>query len=293
MRTQDAEQNQNITSSDVLLANQLLYTAQVGEYDKKNHVQSQAIHRYYRRLFEQYIFSGLDVFRITQWKALDIGCGTGFLEGILKDYQVGSIVALDGTLAMLQAARQKLANSRTFWLQSDAARLPFRTESFDLVCLNALLHHVYDYHQVLEVIVSCLKPGGKLFVGYEPNAIPYKFLRPLLLALAQIAPEQRKGEIIRKNSSQDLYPKLRAFDIHKLSEFHIFHGKGIHPYSLQDFLQERGFVNTKLHFTSLYQVALLRDLGVPIPVDLLPEWLCKLTGRMSLSFSLTSSKAPG
>jgi hypothetical protein len=35
---------------------------------------------------------------------------------------------------------------------------------------------------------------------------------------------------------------------------------------------------------------LLRDSGVPIPINLLPDWLGRMSGRMSLSFSFTGTK---
>ncbi len=143
-------------------------------------------------------------------------------------------------------------------------------------------------------MIGLLKPGGKLFLGYEPNAIPYKILWPLLKVAAKIVPEHRNRDKIREASGQESHPRLKNVDIHELSEFHIFHGRGergIHPFRLQQFVDERGIAGSRIHFSSVYQFALLKDSGIPIPVEALPDWLFRLSGRMSLSFALTGTKA--
>jgi SAM-dependent methyltransferase len=278
------------TSSDVLLANQLYYKVQAGEYDQKNHVKSPAIQNYYVRLFNQHVFHGRSIAEIQKWRVCDVGCGTGFLEGFLRD-KVGSLVSFDATLPMLQVARQKFPNASISWIQADAQALPVVKPVFDLVCCNAMLHHVYSFEKVLACMIALLKPGGQLFVGYEPNAIPYKFFWPLLKLAGTIVPEHRNRDKIREASGQERHATLKDADIHKLSEFHIFESKGIHPFRLQEFAARNGIVNSRVHFSSVYQFALLRDSGVPIPINALPDWLFRLSGRMSLSFSFTGAKA--
>ena len=278
------------TSSDVLLANQLYYKVQAGEYDQKNHVKSPAIQNYYERLFSQYVFNGRSSAEIQRWRVCDVGCGTGFREGTLRD-KVGSMVSLDATFPMLQVARQKFPNASISWVQADAQALPIDKPVFDLVCCNAVLHHVFSFEKVLARMIALLKPGGKLFVGYEPNAIPYRIFWPLLKLAATIVPEHRNRDKIREASGQEQHATLRDADIHELSEFHIFQSKGIHPFQLQQFATRSGIVDSRIHFSSVYQFALLRDSGVPIPINALPDWLYRMSGRMSLSFSFTGVKA--
>ena len=57
-------------------------------------------------------------------------------------------------------------------------------------------------------------------------------------------------------------------------------------------IERQGVVDARVHFSSVYQFALLRDCGVPIPVQAMPDWFFRLSGRMSLSFCLTGTKAP-
>jgi SAM-dependent methyltransferase len=280
------------TSSDVLLANQLFYGVEADKYDQKNHVRNPAIRRYYERLLNRYVFDGRSDSETGAWAACDVGCGTGFLESLLES-RVGSIVAIDATHPMLVRARQKFPGKRVTWVQADAHALPAREAAFDLVCSNAMLHHVFGFEQVLSRMISMLKPGGKLFLGYEPNAIPYRVFWPLLRAAAKIVPEHRDRDRIRQTSGQELHPRLRDIDIHELSEFHIFHGRGergIHPSRLQQFIAGQGIVDSRVHFSSLYQFALLRDSGLPIPVASVPDWIFRLLGPLSLSFCLTGTK---
>lgn len=276
------------TAADVLLANQLYYKVLAEEYDSKNYVASPSILRYYNRLFEQHVFDGLAA-DAQRWRVCDVGCGTGFLESVLRG-KVDNIFAVDATFPMLQAARRKFPETDICWVMADARVLPLADGQFDLVCSNAMLHHIFGFEQVLRSMVGLLKPGGKLFVGYEPNAIPYRLFWPLLKLAAKIVPEHRDRERIQRDSGQDAYPNLRDVDIHELSEFQIFHGGGIDPFRLRGSVAAMGMTDTRIHFSSIYQAALLKDSGVPIPLEVFPDWVYRMSGRLSLSFSLTGTK---
>jgi 2-polyprenyl-3-methyl-5-hydroxy-6-metoxy-1,4-benzoquinol methylase len=281
------------TSADVLLANQLYYGVEAPEYDQKNHVKNEAILRYYHRLFARHVFGGVSADQIRNWIACDVGCGTGFIETLIAG-RVRRMIAFDATHRMLAQAKAKGASLPVTWIQADAQALPVDRSAFDLVCSNAMLHHVYGYERVLSSMIAMLKPGGRLFVGYEPNAIPYRMLWPLLKLAAKIVPEHRQRHAIREASGQAAHPSLNAYDIHELSEFHIFHGTGEHgidPFRLQALAARQGMADCRIHFSSVYQFALLRDAGVPIPMQVLPDWFFRLSGRLSLSFSLTATKA--
>jgi SAM-dependent methyltransferase len=281
------------TSADVLLANQLYYGVEAADYDKKNHVSNPAILRYYASLLAEHVFKGTPATELASWTACDVGCGTGFLETLLAG-RVGSMVAFDATHLMLAQARSKFPGRRVAWIQADAQALPIQESVFDVVCSNAMLHHVFGYEEVVTRMIAMLRPGGRLFLGYEPNAIPYRRFWPLLKLAARIVPEHRQRDSIKRASGQDAHPRLQDVDIHELSEFHIFHGRGVRgidPFRLRDLAISRGITDCRIHFSSVYQFALLRDSGVPIPVEWLPDWFFRLSGRLSLSFSLTGTKA--
>ena len=111
----------------------------------------------------------------------------------------------------------------------------------------------------------------------------------------RLLPEHRNRDSIKQTSGHsNAHPRLKDVDIHELSEFHIFHGtggRGINPFlRLREFVARQGIVDARIHFSSVYQFALLRDAGVPLPLHLLPEWFFRISGRLSLSFSLTGTK---
>jgi SAM-dependent methyltransferase len=97
---------------------------------------------------------------------LDLGCGTGALMPALEDLlaENGIIVGGDLTPEMLAAA---LSTSRGSFepVRMDAARLPFRDQSFDLIVCTFVLHHVREQHRALAEAYRTLRSGGTLGVS--------------------------------------------------------------------------------------------------------------------------------
>jgi len=56
---------------------------EASEYDKKNHVKSPAIQKYYERLFNQYVFNGRSSAEVRQMAGLRRGLRDGFSGGLL------------------------------------------------------------------------------------------------------------------------------------------------------------------------------------------------------------------
>jgi SAM-dependent methyltransferase len=92
---------------------------------------------------------------------LDIGCGTG--NQLVADRTVvrgARLVGVDRSLGMLRQARAK--TSDIDWVQADAALLPFRPDSFDLVTCQHVFHHVRDKAAMLHEALRVLRSGGRL-----------------------------------------------------------------------------------------------------------------------------------
>jgi malonyl-CoA O-methyltransferase len=79
----------------------------------------------------------------TVHRALDVGCGTGYLTGKLKFYFPDSdIVGLDFAEGMLSKAKENHENIA--WYLADARQLPFKDQSFDLIVSNLAYQWVGD-----------------------------------------------------------------------------------------------------------------------------------------------------
>lgn len=94
----------------------------------------------------------------------DLGCGTGRVAGAIAPY-VRRIVAVDGSAAMLRAARKRLAGYPHVEVRSGALEaLPIEDDALDAATLVLVLHHVSEPARVLAEGVRALAPGGRLLV---------------------------------------------------------------------------------------------------------------------------------
>jgi ubiquinone/menaquinone biosynthesis C-methylase UbiE len=92
----------------------------------------------------------------------DIGTGTGFVAAGLAPL-VRQVVAVDGSAAMLEAARRNLSGFANVTIRlADGAKLPFEDGSLDAVFANMYLHHCTDPRAAVTEMVRVLRPGGRL-----------------------------------------------------------------------------------------------------------------------------------
>jgi demethylmenaquinone methyltransferase/2-methoxy-6-polyprenyl-1,4-benzoquinol methylase len=99
---------------------------------------------------------------------LDLCCGTGDLAFALQRGGKARILGADFSHTMLTRARQKDiatngASSMAF-LEADALRLPFASNSFDLVTSAFGFRNLANYEEGLKEILRVLKPGGTIAI---------------------------------------------------------------------------------------------------------------------------------
>ncbi|MFQ5668655.1 MAG: methyltransferase domain-containing protein [Candidatus Binatia bacterium] len=99
---------------------------------------------------------------------LDVGCGTGAYTRPFARCTKAQVVGADVTPALLARARAQ-APPNTCFSAADVATLPFRTEAFDAVVGNAVLHHL-PLERAVPELLRVLKPGGR-FCFAEPNLL--------------------------------------------------------------------------------------------------------------------------
>lgn len=112
---------------------------------------------------------------------LEIGAGTGeytqYLAGLFPN---AKITATDISPKILDVAKVKCKDFKNVSFKvASAYELPFKEETFDMVCGFYILHHI-DTEPTLKEMHRVLKSGGTALF-YEPN-----ILNPMVLAVKSI-----------------------------------------------------------------------------------------------------------
>lgn len=109
-------------------------------------------------------------------RVLDVGTGTGALPSVLSTrvQDLARVVGCDLSLPMLGRARQAVPG--ILLVVADAARLPFRSESFDLATANFVLSHLPDYREALREVFRVLaRPSAVGVSNWAASTDPYVF----------------------------------------------------------------------------------------------------------------------
>lgn len=94
----------------------------------------------------------------------DLACGTGRMAESLAPF-VERVVAVDGSAAMLSAARRRLAAIANVELcPGQLEALPLESGSLDAATIILALHYVADPGRALAETRRVLKPGGRLLL---------------------------------------------------------------------------------------------------------------------------------
>ena len=102
-------------------------------------------------------------------RILEVGCGLGDDAVSLARLVApgGSVVAIDGSQAMIAAARERHGDVVGLSFDvADAAQLPFDDASFDACRVDRVLQHIADPASAVREMVRVLRPGGVL-VAYD------------------------------------------------------------------------------------------------------------------------------
>jgi SAM-dependent methyltransferase len=142
-------------------------------------------------------------------RLLEIGCGMG--TDLLQFARGGArCVGIDLTPRSVEITRHRFAlyGAAGAFMISDGERLPFRTDSFDVVYSNGVLHHTPDTAGAIREVHRVLRPGGiaKVMV-YHRNSLNYWveiILRRGLLG----------GEFLRGRSAEEIMSRVIEFSDH-------------------------------------------------------------------------------
>jgi ArsR family transcriptional regulator len=113
---------------------------------------------------DRFHLAALAGFAESEWTIGDLGCGTGQLTAAVAPF-VAHVIAVDGSPAMLQAARRRLSDFDNVELRrGDLEALPIDDGTLDAAIMMLVLHHVAEPQPALAEVSRVLKPGGRLVV---------------------------------------------------------------------------------------------------------------------------------
>lgn len=97
--------------------------------------------------------------------AIDAGCGTGKItELLLRHLPGGTVLAVDASATMVEAARERFAGDGRVWVeQQDLVRLQVE-KPVDLIFSTATFHWIQDHERLFGQLARALKPGGRLVI---------------------------------------------------------------------------------------------------------------------------------
>ena len=104
--------------------------------------------------------------------ALDAGCGTGRVtELLLERLPEGSVLAVDASEAMVEAARRRFAEEPRVRVERQDLLSLEVAEPVDLVLSTATFHWIKDHERLFGRLAKALRPGGRLVAqcGGEAN----------------------------------------------------------------------------------------------------------------------------
>jgi demethylmenaquinone methyltransferase / 2-methoxy-6-polyprenyl-1,4-benzoquinol methylase len=225
-----------------------MFTQIAPRYDLLNHLLSLQLDRVWRTRVARVFRAILDR---PDALVLDLCCGTGDLAFSLARAGRARVTGADFSHAMLVRARAKSrslavsANKNAIvpmpFFEADALRLPFASESFDLVAAAFGFRNLANYAAGLAEIRRILKPGGKVAI-LEFTEPPDNFLGNLYRwYFRRILP--RIGALVSGNRSA--YTYLPA----SVSRF-------FRPDELASLIRSVGFESAECHVWTLGTVAL-------------------------------------
>ena len=92
---------------------------------------------------------------------LDVGCGAGFVTRDIARLTKGAVIGIDGALNLLSVASQILHDyPNTRLMSGDAQHLPFKDNSFDIVCSFDVLEHIDNDQQAMREMYRVASKEG-------------------------------------------------------------------------------------------------------------------------------------
>lgn len=111
----------------------------------------------------------------------DVGCGSGFLSSHVLDLSLfHSCYGVDISENQIDLYNQRLQALGGYGVVGDLMKMDLGPERFAMVGGYSVLHHFYDYEQIIKRCWDSVIPGGCMYFDFEPNAKFKKTFNSLL-----------------------------------------------------------------------------------------------------------------
>ena len=230
----------NSTYEAVVRANQQLHSALASAYNSSEpHFRPENVAHVEKRL--QAVFAATNAERM-----LDLGCGTGFLINIAKNY-VKVIDGVDVTPAMTdQVDRSGPALIRVHL--GDTGSFAVEESAYDVVTAYSFLHHLYDIGPTLRTAARALRPGGKFYADLDPN---YYFWQ----AIKTLDPRERYDPMVTREiasvtqKDEEIQERFHvAKDVFNNAEYNKNITGGFREETLIESLKSAGFAEVEISY---------------------------------------------
>ena len=194
-----------ITHSEVLNANRSFYDRIYNTYkENEYYAYKTPIINDVKKNIEYCVkhLSCYDVF-------LDIGCGSGFLSNLAKNF-FASGIGIDVSEQQVKLYQKEVGIPQYHSMIGDITRLSLRDATVDMVASYSVLHHVLDYYKATDEMTRVLKTGGILYADFEPNMTFHGKIKFFINLRKRIFDKDPSG-----------------LDIEKIAEFHHNYTDGI------------------------------------------------------------------
>lgn len=111
--------------------------------------------------------------KIKKCKILDVGSSTGIIDYHLA-LEFGEVWGIDIDKNGVNFAKNNFKKNNLHFIDANANKIPFKSNSFDVVICTHVYEHVPDPKQLFNEIYRVLKPGAVCYLAAQNKLFPWE-----------------------------------------------------------------------------------------------------------------------
>ena len=177
------------------------------KYDIMNDLMSLGIHRIWKKKLVDWINPTKNT------NFIDMSSGTGDIakEFLKRINEQGNVTCVDPNPLMISEGKKRLKAFKNInWVCSEAEKLPFKNDQFDIYAVSFGLRNFYDINKALSEALRVLKPGGR-FVCLEFSKVENELLNEVYNLYSKAIPYIGKFIIGKTEPYEYLVKSIKEF----------------------------------------------------------------------------------